>query len=229
MSASRRVRHLACTAHASLLAISEVGEKIVDFLTNVASETQFENIFGTWLLALNDVDRQVNLVANRSWKETIVVRGSEDVADDPAHAKSKGKVILDVISLANFIQRAALDPGGVYLYFNPVAPPVPLSVSRTAHLKDNNKGSRSTPSKGKGGKGPSSVQSFAATPGGDETPRSSGKGDDQEESETDRKARLRIAALGGAKWILGMFLPLTLSKYRTIIPLRSYHIVLRTF
>lgn len=218
LSPSRRVRLLASNVNAALLAIPEVGQQITEFLRLTASETQVENILGTWLLAANDLDRQVNGVAKKSWDELIVIeRPTRSEMLDPARGTGS-KITVDATTLSSinsFIQRTALDPSGIYFYFNPIAPSVPLSI---VHPSQNKKGANtpSTQNKGKGGiagkgtsKGASTLQSYAATPrsiGGDETPRTSGssKGDDQEESEADRKARLRIGALGGAKWLLGM-------------------------
>ncbi|TFK41660.1 hypothetical protein BDQ12DRAFT_678315 [Crucibulum laeve] len=82
-------------------------------------------------------------------------------------------------SLVSFVQRTALDPSGAYAYLNP-APPVV-----------------STPIPKKSGRGLPPVQK--AEP---ESTRS--KAEEMEESESDRRARLRVGALGAIRWVLSI-------------------------
>ncbi|KAF9477335.1 hypothetical protein BDN70DRAFT_881303 [Pholiota conissans] len=183
---SRRVRFLASSLHSTLLQIPPVHDQILFFLRESTSEAQLESILGTWCLATYDVDRQVLAIASKSWKETI------------STVESPGTFFLTdkLQALLNaFIQRTALDPSGVYLYLNPLPPPPPAASNASK------KGNVKMP----GGKG-----SSVATPrkdDGDMTPRS--KMDEQEESEPDRQARLRIGALGAARWIAGSMTTLT--------------------
>jgi E3 ubiquitin-protein ligase listerin len=89
-----------------------------------------------------------------------------------------GKVILGELlidGLAEFLERSFLEPLAVYADLYPVAPP-PLP-----------------PPQKKGGK--IQVQNIEASP--------RARVEEEEESETDRKARLRVSALGGLQWILG--------------------------
>lgn len=161
--------------HSALLLIPPVREQFIFFLRNTASASQTENILGTWCLATYDIDRLVSTAASKSWNEVILTK-------EPS-STSHLLLTQDLFSsLDVFIQRVTLDPSGVFVSLNPLPPPAPPSLA--------------TSSKKGGGK--------VSTPrrdDGDQTPRS--KADEQEESEQDRNARLRIAALGAARWVLG--------------------------
>jgi hypothetical protein len=84
-------------------------------------------------------------------------------------------------SLTNFIRRALFDPLGLYLFLNPLQP-----------------SSVDTPPRKPGSRSPAVPKINTA----EQIPRS--KGDGEEELVQDRKARLRIGALGALKWILGV-------------------------
>lgn len=132
---------------------------------------------GTWCLATYDVDRSVSGAASGSWKTTIA---TESIDGD--------RLVLSeslFSSLNSFIQKVALDPIGVYNYLNP-SPPPPLPAPTTSAKKANSKASVST----------------SRRDDGDQTPRA--KQDEQDESEQDRGARLRIAALGAIRWIVSI-------------------------
>lgn len=186
MNSSRRVRLVAASLQSSLLQIAHVRDQILLFLRETASSSQVENILGTWCLASHDVDRSVATIASKTFKETVVTTPTS--ADD-SPSLSNLLLLNDSTrsSLTSFIQRTTLDPGGVYLYLNPIAPPAPPPVHPYQSKKGSAKGSY--------------VSSPTGDDGGDQTPRT--KVDEQEESEQDRKARLRIGAFGAAKWILG--------------------------
>jgi hypothetical protein len=187
VNSSRRVRLVAASLQSSLLQIAHVRDQILLFLRETASSSQVENILGTWCFASHDVDRSVATIAFKTFKETVVTTPTS--ADDSLSLSNL--LLLDDStrsSLTSFIQRATLDPGAVYLYLNPIAPPVPPPVVRPYQSK-------------KGSAKGSYVSSPTGDDGGDQTPRT--KVDEQEESEQDRKARLRIGAFGAAKWILG--------------------------
>ncbi|KAF8156982.1 hypothetical protein B0H34DRAFT_711453 [Crassisporium funariophilum] len=186
---SRRVRVLAASLHSSFLRIPAVRDQILFFLRETASPSQTESILGTWCLAAHDVDRTVSASALKSWKETILVNPSEE----PSTSSSGKHLVLDEAlsaSIVTFVQRTALDPSGVYAYLNPLPPifvaPAQLPVSTVRRNQQSGK------------------NSGVGTPrreDGDQTPRS--KVDEQEEGESDRRARLRIGAFGAARWILG--------------------------
>lgn len=147
---------------------------MVFFLRETASSSQLEDILGTWCLAMHDIDRSVSSTASKSWKDIIV-----------ATSPSPTQFLLNdnmTASLNSFVERAVLDPSGIYLYLNPLPPPPPPTS-----------GSK---------KGASKVSSVS-TPrkdDGDQTPRS--KQEENEEGEQDRRARLRIAGLGALRWLL---------------------------
>jgi hypothetical protein len=174
--------------HASFLRISVVRDQILFFLQETASPSQTETILGAWSLAAHDVDRAVAAMALKAWKETIL-----SLSEAKEGSSSSGEhLVLDdnfLSSIGAFVQRTALDPTGIYEYLNP-SPPVATGVDLSWK-------------KGKGH--PSGKLSAVATPRKDDsgtlTPRS--KTDEQEESEQDRNARLRISALGAMRWIFG--------------------------
>lgn len=180
---SRRVRALAVAIHAALLQIPETLDQITFFFKESASSSQLESILGTWCLASNDIDRAVALVATRSWKAFVV-------STLPPTTTNAKQLVLDDgsrTSLLAFLQRTILDPNGVYLYLNPpppAAPPPPTHPSK----KSFGKGSAATPQRDDG----------------DVTPRS--KVDEQEESDLDRRGRLRIAGLNAIAGIIGMLI-----------------------
>lgn len=186
VNSTRRVRLEAASLQSSLLQIPQVRYQMLFFLRETASSSQVENMLGTWCIASHDVDRSVATIAHKSFKETIL---TEPTSADDSQLLSNFFLLDDDtrFSLALFIQRTALDPAGIYLNLNPITPPAPPVV-------------RPFQSKKGGARG-----SFESTPkrddGGDQTPRT--KVDEQEESEQDRKARLRISALGAAKYVLG--------------------------
>jgi hypothetical protein len=164
-----------------------VHDQFIFFLRETAPASQLENIFGALFLASHDVDRSVATVASKVWEKIV--------STTPGDAATSGnRISLDDTtrsSLVSFIQRAALDPNGVYTSFNPVAPPPTLTVHPYQSKKGSIKGSQvSTPKR---------------DDAGDQTPRS--KIDEQEESEQDRVARLRIGALGAMRWLLGRSSP----------------------
>ena len=125
-------------------------------------------------MAAHDVDRQVSYQTFESWNEAT---GTGE--------KETGKLVLDGTlssSLLVFIQKSLLDPGQVYLDLNP-APPVVIAPPTTKKV-----GGRTV-----------AVPSMKREDS--DVTRSKGEGD--EESEQDRKARLRVGALGALIWILG--------------------------
>lgn len=126
---------------------------------------------GALFLASQDVDRAVATIAYKVWENVVTI--SEDADGTTSLPKHISLDDVTRSSLTSFIQRAALDPNGVYTSFNPVAPIVPSLTFHQAKKDD----------------------------GSDQTPRS--KVDEHEESEQDREARLRIGALGALRWLLG--------------------------
>jgi hypothetical protein len=166
--------------HSSLLLIPPVREQFISFLRETAFDSQVENILGTWCLATHDVDRLVSTAASKSWNEIILTQ-------EPS--SSRHLLLNEPLfsSLDAFIQKTALDPSSVYAYLNPAPPPAPPPL----------------PASSKKGSARGSAISTPRKDDGDQTPRS--KADEQEENEQDRKARLRIGALGAARWVIGGF------------------------
>ena len=111
----------------------------------------------------------------------------------------------DPTVLLTFVQKSILEPGQVYLDLNP-SPPVVVPPTTTT-----------TTTKKVGGR------TVGVPPAKREDPdvvRSKGDGD--EESERDRKARLRVGALGALIWILGphskLFLIIWYTQTRSLSP-----------
>ena len=93
----------------------------------------------------------------------------------------------DPTALLTFVQKSILEPGQVYLDLNP-SPPVVVPPMTTTTMKK--VGGRTV------GVPPAKREDLDVV-------RSKGDGD--EESERDRKARLRVGALGALIWILGSY------------------------
>ncbi|KAK7439775.1 hypothetical protein VKT23_017349 [Stygiomarasmius scandens] len=170
----RRIRHLAAELHRSLLQISSIRDQIVFSLTESLEEDQVSSIVGAWCITVFDIDRAVSSASSESWNRHLVSLLSEP---------HSGRALLTFLD--SFIRRAVLDPVGIYAYLNP-APP-------SALLPPPGK-------KGPGGRPLPASRSGTETPDGGER----SKADAVEESETDRKARIRVGALGSIKWILGV-------------------------
>ena len=195
---SRRIRLVSATLQSSFLQIKEVNDQFVFFLRETASSSQLENILGALLLASQDVDRPVAAIVSKVWEN--VIAATSRTAYGPS--SSLKRISLDDTtrsSLTSFIQRAVLDPNGIYTLFNPVAPPAPSLVVHPFQSKT-------------GSLNGSQVPTPRKDDGGDQTPRS--KIDEQEENEEDRVARLRIGALGALRWLLGK--SSSISRYDSI-------------
>jgi hypothetical protein len=91
-------------------------------------------------------------------------------------------------TLLMFVQRALLDPLALHAYLNPVQVPVDVSVPKTVR-----------------GKPVPTISAGVQTRRPDSESMARVKGESEEESETDRKARLRIGALGALQWILSTY------------------------
>ncbi len=183
---SRRLRTLALTVHAEILRVVSVRAQMFFFLREVASAEQVEAILGSWCMATRDQDRHVAPIAQSSWDAHV----SFASADAAAAAEDK-KLVLDATQMAAllvFVQRTLLDPLALHAYLNPVQVPVDVSVPKIVR-----------------GKPVPTVSPAAQTRRTDGEPMERAKGDSEEESETDREARLRIGALGALQWILGTF------------------------
>ncbi|KAG6865555.1 hypothetical protein C0991_001559 [Blastosporella zonata] len=161
---SRRVRLLAAAVHLSFVQISPIRDQLLSFLRDSASPSQIESILGTWYLAAHDIEKSVASTALKSWTDVITF------ASGP-----RDQLLLDdhyLPSLITFIQRATLDPNGIYMYLNPPPPAAPAPPTKKGVRKEE-----------------------------PEPPRS--KAEELEESDTDRKARLRIGGLGAIRRIVG--------------------------
>jgi len=146
------------------------------FIRESASASQVESVVGTWCMAAHDVDRAVSEAASKSWNATVTA--AVPGAQSEHRLRLEGELLGSLIS---FIQNAASDPLGVYAYLNPAPPAAPPPL---AHKKP---GTRATP--------------VPARKEADQSTR--GKGDEVEESDQDKRARIRYGAIGAIRWVLG--------------------------
>jgi hypothetical protein len=170
----RRIRLLTAGLHSSLLHIPAIREAMFSFVCETASADQVESILGAWCMASHDIDRQVSTVAYRSWNDAICLPNSQ----------SPGKLVLDeslLQALLSFIQRALLDPIGIYVYLNPA----PVTVATPPPRKTPGRPAPIVPVKR------------------EDSESSRSKAEGEEENEHDKKARLRVGAFGALKWALG--------------------------
>ncbi|KAF8500410.1 hypothetical protein F5888DRAFT_1682008 [Russula emetica] len=196
---SRRLRTLALTAHADILRTEPLRAQMFFFLREIASVEQVEFILGSWCMAARDQDRHVAPVAQSSWDTHVsfAPADAEAAADtsslDRTVDREVGegedeKLVLDSTQMAAllvFVQRALLDPLALHASLNPVQVPVDVSMPKTVR-----------------GKPVPTVFAAVQTRRTDGEPMARAKGESEEENETDRKARLRIGALGALQWIL---------------------------
>lgn len=140
--------------------------------------------------------RQVALVAQCSWDTHIhlPVVPAPSPAPSPALPDepngSADRLISDdtqMTALLAFAQRALFDPLALHAYLNPVQVPVDIVVPRTV------RGWLVPP--------PVAAQMRKAEDENGASARARG-GDSEEESKADRKARLRIGALGVLQWVM---------------------------
>jgi hypothetical protein len=188
---SRRLRSLALTVHAEILRAEPLRTQILFYLREVAPAEQVECVLGSWCMAARDAERHVALVAQRSWDAHVLLPSAPAATDPNANADQLILGDTQMAALLAFAQRALLDPLALHAYLNPVQVPVDVVVPRIVH----------------GRQVPPPVMAAAAQvrKAGDENGASvrARGGESEEESEADRKARLRIGALGALQWVLG--------------------------
>ena len=180
---SRRLRSLAITVHADLLRAEALRVQSLFYLREVASAEQVECTLGSWCMATRDPERVVALAAQRCWDAHVAV------APVDKEGGENRKHVLDATQMAAlfaFVQRALLDPLALHAYLNPVQVPVDVAVPKTIR-----------------GRPVPVVPAAAQTRRADQETPARAKGEGEEESEVDRRARLRIGALGALQWILG--------------------------
>ncbi|KAH0834818.1 hypothetical protein J3R83DRAFT_10427 [Lanmaoa asiatica] len=187
---ARRLRHLAASLHLSLLRLGPVREALLAWTSEIASEGELETLLGTWAMVAHDVDRGATTVGMRAWLDFITTTPSQAADNRDIHRtspqtermRSQPKITLNpplLFSLFKFVQRAVLDPQGLYATLNP-APVVP------------------PPQQGHKG----ALQDKIAHQG-KPIPQGKVTGDNVgEENDSDRAGRLRVGALGVVRWII---------------------------
>jgi len=195
---SRRLRTLALAAHSEFLRADPLREQMFFYIREVASAEQVESVLGSWCMATRDPERQVALVALRSWDAHVTLTpaesdphaGAGSVSPRADERREDEKLRLDATQMSGlltFVQRALLDPLALHAFLNPVQVPVDISVPKTVR-------GRLVP--------PSPVQTRRVDA---ESAVRVKAGESEEESEADRKGRLRSGALGALQWILGTY------------------------
>lgn len=209
---SRRIRLLTVTLHASLLQVPAIRSQMLFSLRESISAHQLESILGTWCVASHDIDRAVSNLALKSWND--VIHGETESSRDTQHLILDAKLLSPLLS---FTQRLVLDPNQIYSELNPGPPPAPPPIihpskkmaSRQAPSGKSTPGRQSRLPSGKLVSASNTPEALSGrtTPmiGTDGTGERS-KTDEMEESDQDRKARMRVAGFGVLKWILGALL-----------------------
>ncbi|KAF8268005.1 hypothetical protein EI94DRAFT_1728947 [Lactarius quietus] len=179
---SRRLRVLALTVHADILRAEPLRTQILFHLREIASAEQVECVLGSWCMATRDAERPVALIAQRSWDAHVLLLPS---------STNDALVLEDtqMAALLAFAQRALIDPLALHAHLNPVQVPVDILVPRTV--------------RGRPVHPPLAAAASPMRRAGDENASARARGgESEEESEMDRKARLRIGALGALQWVL---------------------------
>ncbi|KAF9447824.1 hypothetical protein P691DRAFT_670660 [Macrolepiota fuliginosa MF-IS2] len=176
---SRRVRLLSISVHANLLNIPEVRDQILFYLRETAKSEEAESILGSWCVLVHDVEKSVGSVGKEAWDSFI--RYSQHGSGEETREAGGRFYMLDATPknlIFNFIQRTIMDPLGVYAYLNPPpassAPTPPLAAAIAA----------------------------ARRSGTEEGETVRNKAEEYDESETDRRARLKIGGVGGLRWFV---------------------------
>ncbi|KAI0056618.1 hypothetical protein BV25DRAFT_1995499 [Artomyces pyxidatus] len=190
LHASRAIRQRAAALHAALLGVPRLHEQIYFYLREVASEDQAENIIGSWCMAGRDIDRAV--------AARIALDKNISVVDSPNKLVVQGTLLA---SLLSFVQRAVLDPAGLYLYLNPVFATAPSTPS-TPHRNSPNPAKMMAKTQKQRAAVRTASPRIPSKRDDDEEVGVRQRADIDEESETDRKARLRVGGLGVLQWIL---------------------------
>lgn len=218
---SRHVRLPAISVHSNLLKIPEVRNQILFHLKETATSDEVESVLGSWCVLAHDAEKSVSGVGKEAWDSFVRYPSAAAEARQQTSNSNEKHFRLDAASkstLFRFVQRTVLDPLGVFAYLNP------LPASTVPTPPDTNTKNRKP---GGGGKGTaaSKQQQLAAAIAAvrkeatevGEPERS--KMDEHDESESDRKARLRISGLGGLRWFFGQFLGF-LCKRPDLIPVQ---------
>ncbi|KAI0263034.1 hypothetical protein BC834DRAFT_828029 [Gloeopeniophorella convolvens] len=181
---ARRLRTLALSAHAEILRAPALRAALFSHLREAAPPAQLEALLGAWCMAARDAERPVALVARRSWDAHVALALAPvlgpDVPEDDDPARP---LVLDApraAALLAFAQRALLDPAALHAALNPVQVSVDMAVPRTV----------------RGRPVPAAVASASASARRVEEESAARRTEAEEESKTDRNARLRIGALG---------------------------------
>lgn len=209
---SRRVRLLAISVHLDLLKISEVRHQILFYLKETATSEEVESVFGSWCVLGYDVEKSVAGVGKKAWDSFVrcpsVISGQHQQQQSQGEEGDEDVYMLNGTSrnaVFGFVQRAIMDPLEVYNYLNPP----PTSTVSTPPVSTNSKNQRTGGTGGKGGNVSKqrmladAVVAARKAAGNEEDYGGRSKMEEYEESEVDRKARLRIGGLGGLKWFLG--------------------------
>ncbi|KAF8329398.1 uncharacterized protein EI90DRAFT_3125180 [Cantharellus anzutake] len=184
---SKRLRVLSSSLHGKFLTLSESRAAILHFFTQTADASESKPILGSWLLSVHDVDISVRRESLRNWTNFTVSRGvSSEVDYAKQHLDLKAQDLLD--GLSQFSVDALLNSDALFLNVFPPAPTAP-----------------EPPLRGTGQRRSLGKQREPLDSTVPEEPTR--KLLVEEEAENDRRARLRIGALGAIEWLLGKPFP----------------------
>ncbi len=172
---------LVASIHLSLVQVPSLLEQLVYYIQEVGSETQVDRVLGSWCMATQDIDRHVALQARKSYDLAIIIQ--KDSA-----APSSSALLFDSSSLSSivrFIRRAVYHPIDLYSELNPVQPTIVAQPPATSR---------------KGAARQALPPVIKKKP---DISQSRSKAEEDEETEDDRRGRLRVGALGAIRRMLG--------------------------
>ncbi|KAJ3574319.1 hypothetical protein NP233_g1845 [Leucocoprinus birnbaumii] len=202
---SRRVRHLAISVHSNLLKIPEVRDQVLFHLQEAATSESVESVLGTWCVLAHDIEKSVSNVGKDSWDSFVRLPPDQTKEANTADNSTNKSFLVEDSSrnaILSFVQRTILDPLSVYAYLNPPPAsnvPTPPDIPTPKNRRPGGSNKQSAASKHQ----QLAAAIAAARKGGIEVGEPArSKTEEYEESETDRKARLRIGGLGSLQWFL---------------------------
>lgn len=183
-------------------------DQILFYLKETAASEEVESVLGSWLILVHDIEKTVGSAGKDAWDSFVRYPSATSHVEEADQKADGGFYTLDATSknaIFNFVQRTVMDPLGVYAYLNP--PPASNVPTPPVTVPKNQRS-------GGGGKGGISKQqqlaaaiAAARKAGTEEGEAVRSKAEEYDESEVDRRARLRIGGVGGLKWFLGEFGP----------------------
>jgi hypothetical protein len=116
---SKRIRFLAATIQANVLAVPSLRELLWSFLKQGMDVTRLEGYYGAWMLSSNDVDRQVTQVAQPTWNMALQSFEILDTSqgEDKEYEEHVRREFIQ--RLESFLLHAIMHPQSLYAEFYP--------------------------------------------------------------------------------------------------------------